>query len=221
MANLVQFAGADLASLDDLRFTHGRDDDRKGGRSPAKIKLFLAHQNEPQLYLPSPTQKNLRCARLLRQAVASLDTPGRAWNPRQRLNTSRVSNGGFRHISASLRGQACVNSITWSARRAAIPPHAPQVHDFEPTEFHRVFSDAIPPVLRIFPGDTVRTWTVDAGGVDSKGVLRSLGGNPETGPFLPVNAPGTLLFVGDGSSSPLTSPRADRRATHASKTTIT
>jgi len=38
-------------------------------------------------------------------------------------------------------------------------------------------------VLRIFPGDTVRTWTVDAGVVDSKGVTRTRGGNPETGPF--------------------------------------
>lgn len=73
--------------------------------------------------------------------------------------------------------------VTWSAKRPATPPTSPQVHDFEPKEFHRVFSDAIPPVLHIFPGDTVRTWTVDAGGVDSKGVRRSLGGNPETGPF--------------------------------------
>jgi len=62
--------------------------------------------------------------------------------------------------------------ITWSAKRAAIPPHTPRVHDFEPKEFHRVFSDAIAPVLHIFPGDTVRTWTVDAGGVDSNNVRR-------------------------------------------------
>ena len=86
--------------------------------------------------------------------------------------------------------------ITWSAKRAAVAPHAPQVHDFEPTEFHRVFSDAIAPVLHIFPGDTVRTWTVDAGGVDSKGIRRSLGGNPETGPFYIEGAlPGDTLVV--------------------------
>ena len=86
--------------------------------------------------------------------------------------------------------------ITWSAKRRATPPSAPQIHDFEPTEFHRVFSDAIPPVLRIFPGDTVRTWTVDAGGVDSKSVRRSLGGNPETGPFYIEGAlPGDTLAV--------------------------
>jgi len=86
--------------------------------------------------------------------------------------------------------------ITWSAKRAAIPPQIPQVHDFEPTQFHRVFSDAIAPVLHIFPGDTVRTWTVDAGGVDAKGVRRSLGGNPQTGPFYIEGAlPGDTLKV--------------------------
>jgi len=86
--------------------------------------------------------------------------------------------------------------VTWSAKRAATPPSKPRVHDFEPTEFHRVFSDAIPPVLHIFPADTVRTWTVDAGGVDSKGVRRSLGGNPETGPLYIEGAfPGDTLVV--------------------------
>jgi acetamidase/formamidase len=86
--------------------------------------------------------------------------------------------------------------ITWSAKRPAVPPKSPQVHDFEPTQFHRLFSDAIAPVLHIFPRDTVRTWAVDAGGVDSKGVRRSLGGNPETGPFYIEGAlPGDTLVI--------------------------
>jgi acetamidase/formamidase len=86
--------------------------------------------------------------------------------------------------------------VTWSAKRAALPPNAPKVHDFEPTEFHRTFSDAIPPVLHVFPGDTIRTWTVDAGGVDSHGVRRCLGGNPETGPFYIEGAfPGDTLVI--------------------------
>jgi amidase len=76
------------------------------------------------------------------------------------------------------------------------PPATPRTLDFEPKEFHRVFSDAIPPVLHVFPGDTVRTWTVDAGGVDPKGVHRSGGGNPETGPFYIEGAfPGDTLVV--------------------------
>ena len=86
--------------------------------------------------------------------------------------------------------------VGWVARRARQKPAKPQVHHFEPQEFHRVFSDAIPPVLRIFPGDTVSTWTVDAAGVDSKGVRRSLGGNPQTGPFYVEGAfPGDTLVV--------------------------
>src|SRR5262249_43204181 len=85
---------------------------------------------------------------------------------------------------------------TWSASRGKKAPGKPQTHDFEPKDFHRVFSDAIPPVLHIFPGDTVRTWTVDAGGTDSKGVRRSQGGNPETGPFYIEGAfPGDTLVV--------------------------
>ena len=86
--------------------------------------------------------------------------------------------------------------ITWTARRSLMPPATPRIHDFEPTEFHRVFSDAIAPALHIFPGDTVRTWTVDAGGVDSNGVRRSLGGNPETGPFFIEGAlPGDTVVI--------------------------
>ncbi|MFY9549766.1 MAG: acetamidase/formamidase family protein [Thermoanaerobaculia bacterium] len=74
--------------------------------------------------------------------------------------------------------------LEWSARRPATDkPAAPRTLDFEPKEFHRVFSSSIEPVLHIWPGDTVRTRTVDAGGVDENGKSRVLGGNPQTGPF--------------------------------------
>ena len=88
------------------------------------------------------------------------------------------------------------DEVTWVAHRAKQKPSKPQVHQFEPKEFHRVFSDAIAPALHIFPGDTVSTWTVDAAGVDSKGVRRSLGGNPQTGPFYVEGAfPGDTLVI--------------------------
>jgi acetamidase/formamidase len=42
----------------------------------------------------------------------------------------------------------------------------------------------------------VKTWSVDAGGVDAKGIERSLGGNPLTGPFSIEGAvPGDTLVV--------------------------
>src|SRR4029077_6793377 len=48
----------------------------------------------------------------------------------------------------------------------------------------------------IWPGDTVHTMTVDAGGTDEKGVTRVLGGNPQTGPFFVETAmPGDVLVV--------------------------
>jgi acetamidase/formamidase len=87
--------------------------------------------------------------------------------------------------------------LQWSARRPATRPEGgPRTHTFTPTEFHRVFSSAIPPVMRIFPGDTVQTKSVDAGGTDENSVRRSLGGNPLTGPFYVEGAlPGDTLVV--------------------------
>ncbi len=72
---------------------------------------------------------------------------------------------------------------TWTAERDLPRPAQARTHEFSPTEFQRYFSPEKPPVLRISPGDTVRTWSVDAGGTDSAGVRRSRGGNPLTGPF--------------------------------------
>jgi acetamidase/formamidase len=84
----------------------------------------------------------------------------------------------------------------WKARRDLAVAATPKTHVFEPTVFHRNFSGAIPPALRINPGDSIKTYTVDAGGVDSKGVRRSMGGNPETGPFFVEGAmPGDTLSV--------------------------
>ncbi len=89
-----------------------------------------------------------------------------------------------------------VNS-TFSAKR--VPERrtgSPQRHEFVPTTFHRTFSAETRPVLTIWPGDSVHTTTVDAGGADEKGVTRVLGGNPQTGPFYVEGAmPGDVLAV--------------------------
>jgi acetamidase/formamidase len=68
------------------------------------------------------------------------------------------------------------------------PPGGPRVHDFRPTDYSNSFSPDRPPVLTIWPGDTVRTSTIDSGGVDAQGVTRALFGNPQTGPFFIAGA---------------------------------
>jgi len=76
------------------------------------------------------------------------------------------------------------------------PAGPPKRYDFIPTTFYRQFSPFNKPVLTVSPGDTIHTTTVDAGGVDEKGVTRVLGGNPETGPFYVTTAvPGDTLVV--------------------------
>ena len=87
--------------------------------------------------------------------------------------------------------------VKWSARRPATrPSSAPTRHDFTPKVFYREFSGAKEPALRIFPGDTVHTESVDAGGWDAHGVHRVFGGNPLTGPFYIEGAmPGDALLV--------------------------
>lgn len=126
----------------------------------------------------------------LRDGKIELQRPGKDGPPMSMTGTvERDGMSGDFSIEAP-RGR-------WKATRIPVrPPGAPREHVFEPKEFHRVFSGAIPPVLHIYPGDTVKTWSVDAAGVDAKGVRRSLGWNPETGPFYIEGAlPGDTLVV--------------------------
>jgi len=88
-------------------------------------------------------------------------------------------------VGDALQGEATFpdRTVKWTAARIPSRPAAARTHDFEPTVFHRYFSSAIKPALRIDAGDTVRTWAVDAGGRDKEGKQRVGGGNPLTGPF--------------------------------------
>jgi len=118
--------------------------------------------------------------------------------------------GGYENLKATLRDGGLTGSIEiafsndvshpstheFTATPVHPRPGKPTRHVFTPTAFHRQFSAAIKPVLTVAPGDTIATWTVDAGGSDAKGTARSLGGNPETGPFYIDGAlPGDTLVV--------------------------
>lgn len=85
----------------------------------------------------------------------------------------------------------------FSARRVPDRPAGPpRTHDFRPGDYSNSWNADRAPVLTIWPGDTVRTTTVDSGGVDAAGVTRALFGNPQTGPFFVAGAvPGDTLVV--------------------------
>jgi amidase len=123
---------------------------------------------------------------------------------------SRQDGGGSNEYSGTLSGDTMAGSVVLvdgdtgervassfagrrvPARRAGPARH----HEFTPTTFQRRFSAETKPVLTIWPGDSVHTTTVDAGGTDEKGVTRVLGGNPQTGPFYVETAlPGDVLAV--------------------------
>jgi amidase len=97
----------------------------------------------------------------------------------------------------AVQGESEKTTGTWSAKRAATDkPASPRTLDFNPTNFHRQLSADVKPVLYIWPGDIVRTKSVDAGGQDEKGVKRVAGGNPLTGPFYVEGAmPGDVLAI--------------------------
>jgi amidase len=97
----------------------------------------------------------------------------------------------------SVKGESETTTGTWSAKRAPTDkPASPRTLDFTPTNFYRQLSADTKPVLRIWPGDTVHTTSVDAGGQDEKGARRVVGGNPLTGPFYVEGAmPGDVVAI--------------------------
>ena len=59
---------------------------------------------------------------------------------------------------------------------------------FQPSDYSNTFNADRPPVLTIWPGDSVHTTTIDSGGVDEQSITRALFGNPQTGPFFIAGA---------------------------------
>jgi len=108
--------------------------------------------------------------------------------------------------AASMSGTADVPDTNHADRRvthafrarriADRPPGPPRTITFVPTDYSNEFSPHRAPVLTVWPGDTIRTTTIDSGGVDERGVTRALFGNPQTGPFYIAGAnPGDTLVV--------------------------
>lgn len=93
-------------------------------------------------------------------------------------------------------GTLLTRAVTLTGKRPAARPTAAKVHEFNPSKFYTFFSGAIAPALRIFPGDSVRTHTLDSRGYDKDGKARAPRGNPQTGPFYVEGVmPGDTLVV--------------------------
>ncbi|HEX6375445.1 MAG TPA: acetamidase/formamidase family protein [Allosphingosinicella sp.] len=87
-------------------------------------------------------------------------------------------------------------AVTIRGDRPGPPRRPPVTHDFVPTVYHLQYSGRTAPVLRIAPGDRVRTRTLDNEGRDSARQWRGMPGNPLTGPFHVEGAmPGDTLVV--------------------------
>ena len=88
--------------------------------------------------------------------------------------------------------------VTLSGRREVTKPAAVRTHDYNPqgNDFSSFYTAAAKPVLRIFPGDTVRTRTLDSRGQDKDLKPLAPRGNPLTGSFYVEGAmPGDTLVV--------------------------
>jgi amidase len=86
--------------------------------------------------------------------------------------------------------------VTLEGKRPAVRPAAPAAHDYDPQAFHNFYSPALLPVMHLFPGDSVKTRTLDSRGQDRDGKPRAPRGNPLTGPFYVEGAmPGDTLVV--------------------------
>jgi amidase len=113
--------------------------------------------------------------------------------------TGTIANGTLQATDTETNADDKAHPVTLKITATLIPALAhptPQRHEFTPTVFYRQVSAFNKPVLTINPGDTIHTTTVDAGGNDFNGVKRSLGGNPQTGPFFITGAmPGDVLVV--------------------------
>jgi acetamidase/formamidase len=97
-----------------------------------------------------------------------------------------------------LRGNGALyrEPVAVTATRRVQMEHQPRTYDYVPTRYFTRLSAATPPVLRVYPGDSVRTSTLDANGQDEKHQWASMPGNPVTGPFYVEGAmPGDTLVI--------------------------
>ena len=75
-------------------------------------------------------------------------------------------------------------------------PPAPAAHDYDPQVFTNFYSPILKPVLRLFPGDSVKTRTLDSRGHDRDGKVRAPRGNPLTADNVAESSPPRFIRRG-------------------------
>jgi amidase len=97
-------------------------------------------------------------------------------------------------------GMGTADSSRWTGTRVVVPALARRLV-VAPIRFPRAFASQGEPVARLYPGDTVQTSTLDAGGwgpgaFGDRANKRAMGGNPLIGPFvIEGTVPGDVLVV--------------------------
>ncbi|WP_020650610.1 acetamidase/formamidase family protein [Solimonas variicoloris] len=133
-----------------------------------------------------------RHGRTLRYSVT--DTRGARYSFEARLQGDTLS--GRADVPDPNDAQRRVTHAFTARRLPERPAGPPRTVDYAPTSWSNEFSPHRAPVLTVWPGDTIRTKTIDSGGVDERGVTVALFGNPQTGPFYIAGAaPGDTLAV--------------------------
>ena len=168
---------------------------------PAKKSMVLELKESKGLYSGTSVAAD---------AGLSLSYEGRIEGRRLRLTASAESYAklvaapakvGFLELTLKedqLTGRAVLFHVPMvlQGTRAGSERSAAQLHDFSPSGYLLTLSGRHEPVLHIRPGDSVRTTTVDANGIDSSRQWASLPGNPHTGPFYVEGVlPGDTLVV--------------------------
>jgi acetamidase/formamidase len=102
--------------------------------------------------------------------------------------TGDIRNGRLRVTARTKRGEVFRFDATRTANGLNGEADYPDNNFPQKRLYSNTFSADRPPVLTIWPGDTVHTSTIDSGGIDGKGVTRALFGNPQTGPFFVAGA---------------------------------
>ena len=90
---------------------------------------------------------------------------------------------------------ATPTQVSWTLTRGAVMPAEHKTYNYEPLSYYGIYSAKEPPVLHIFPGDTVTTRTMDSAR-DANVPKHGSGGDVNVGPFYVEGAlPGDTLVV--------------------------